>query len=99
MLNEDVLGDETKVSITYKELYKDVEIGRIILINDGTIELKVKEIVDKDILCEIINSGFPVYAIITKGNWLEFDTEKDYEILLEASLNNKISDDLEVINA
>ena len=58
LLNEDCLGDETKVSITYKELYKDVEIGNTILINDGTIELKVKEIVDKDIVCEIIQGGY-----------------------------------------
>ena len=58
LLNEDCLGDETKVSITYKELYKDVELGRTILINDGTIELKVKEIADKDIVCEVIQGGY-----------------------------------------
>ena len=58
LLNEDILGDETKVSITYKELYKDVEIGKTILINDGTIELKVKEIINKDIVCEIIQGGY-----------------------------------------
>lgn len=52
-----------------------------------------------DILCEIINSGFAVNAVITRGNWLEFDTEKDYEILLDASLKNRISEDLEVCNA
>lgn len=57
LLNEDTLGDETKVSITYKELYQDVEVGRTILVNDGTIELKVKEIVDKDIVCEVITGG------------------------------------------
>lgn len=28
LLNEDELGDETKVSITYKELYKDVSVGK-----------------------------------------------------------------------
>ena len=50
-----------------------------------------------DILSEIINSDFDVNAIITKGNWLEFDTEKDYEIMLEASLKNKITDNLEVV--
>ena len=58
LLNEDILGDETKVSITYKELYKDVEIGKTILINDGTIELRVKEIINKDIVCEVIQGGY-----------------------------------------
>lgn len=57
LLNEDTLGDDSKVSITYKELYKDVEVGKTILINDGTIELKVKEINNKDIICEIIHGG------------------------------------------
>ena len=50
-----------------------------------------------DILCEIINSGYDVNAIVTKGNWLEFDTSEDYEIMLDASLNNKITDNLEVV--
>ena len=58
LLNEDSLGDETKVSITYKELYNDVKVGNTILINDGTIELRVKEIVEKDIVCEIIQGGY-----------------------------------------
>ncbi len=57
LLNEDCLGNEEKVSITYKELYKDIEIGRTILINDGTIELRVKEINDKDIVCDVIQGG------------------------------------------
>ena len=57
LLNEDVLGDNTKVSITYKNLYNEIDIGRTILVNDGTIELKVKEIVGKDIVCEVIQGG------------------------------------------
>ena len=57
LLNEDVLGDNTKVSITYKTLYKEIDIGRTILINDGTIELKVKGIVNKDIVCKVIQGG------------------------------------------
>ncbi len=58
LLNNDELGDETKVSITYKNLYNDVELGKTILINDGTIELRVKEIIGKDIVCEIIHGGY-----------------------------------------
>lgn len=57
LLNDDVLGDESKVSITYKNLYNEIDIGRTILVNDGTIELKVKEIVGKDIVCEVIQGG------------------------------------------
>ena len=57
LLNEDVLGDNSKVSITYKNLYNEIEPGRTILVNDGTIELKVKEIIGKDIVCVVIQGG------------------------------------------
>ena len=57
LLNKDILGDETQVSITYKKLYKEIDIGRTVLINDGTIELKVKEIKGKDIVCKVIQGG------------------------------------------
>lgn len=57
LVNEDILGDNTKVSVTYKDLYKDVEVGRTILVNDGTIELRVEEIKEKDIVCRIIHGG------------------------------------------
>lgn len=57
LLNEDIIGDNTKVSITYKNLYQEVSEGSKILINDGIIELKVKKIVGKDILCDVIHGG------------------------------------------
>ena len=41
-------------SITYKNLYNEVQIGTKILINDGTIETIVKKIDGKDIICEVI---------------------------------------------
>ena len=57
LTNNDDLGDKTKVSITYKSLYQEIEIGRKILVNDGTIELEVKEIRDKDIVCTVLQGG------------------------------------------
>ena len=54
---KDVVGTSTQFSITYKELYKDVQKGTHILVNDGAIDLMVKEIVDKDIVCRCLNSG------------------------------------------
>jgi pyruvate kinase len=57
LVNEDILGDHTKVSISYKELYMDVKRGDHILINDGLIELEVDHIQDKDIYCIILNGG------------------------------------------
>ena len=57
LVNEDITGDEEKVSVSYKELYKDVKPGTKILIDDGAIELKVDEIVDKDIVCTVVHGN------------------------------------------
>lgn len=57
LYNEDKVGNEEGVSVSYKELYKDVKPGTKILIDDGAIELKVKEVVDKDIHCTIIHGN------------------------------------------
>ena len=57
LVNEDIIGDNTKTTVTYKELYKDVEVGTRILIDDGLIEIKVDEIKDKDIYCTVVNGG------------------------------------------
>ena len=57
LVNEDIIGDEKRVSVTYKELYKDVEPGTKILIDDGAIELKVDEVVGKDIVCTVVHGN------------------------------------------
>ena len=57
LVNEDIEGDKDKVSVTYKELYKDVKPGTKILIDDGAIELRVDEIVGKDIHCTVIHGN------------------------------------------
>lgn len=53
----EIVGDATRVSITYDGLAEDVEIGKKILIDDGLIELEVKNITGTDILCKVINGG------------------------------------------
>ncbi|MGI6525994.1 MAG: pyruvate kinase [Caldicoprobacterales bacterium] len=57
LVHDDILGDNTKVSVTYKELYKDVSRATRILINDGLIELEVEQIRGKDIHCTVRNGG------------------------------------------
>ncbi len=51
-------GDEKHVSVTYKDLPKDLKKGGRVLIDDGLIELKVLDLTETDIVCEVINSGF-----------------------------------------
>jgi len=57
LFHDDVMGDETGVSVSYKDLYKDVSKGTRILINDGLIELKVERIHGKNIHCTVMNGG------------------------------------------
>ncbi|MBP1154604.1 MULTISPECIES: pyruvate kinase [unclassified Paenibacillus] len=57
LTTEEVLGDAERVSITYRDLYKDVRIGSTILIDDGLIGLSVEDIRGTDIVCRIKNGG------------------------------------------
>ena len=57
LTTEEIEGDESKVSITYEGLVQDVDAGRVILIDDGLIELKVVGKCEKEIFCEVINGG------------------------------------------
>lgn len=54
---EPCLGDFSKVFVNYPHLHEDVSIGTTILVNDGLIELKVKEISGKEVKCEVIHGG------------------------------------------
>ena len=54
---DDLLGDETKFSVSYSKLIDDVKYNTEILLHDGKVRLKV---VDKDlnyILCEVMDGG------------------------------------------
>ncbi len=57
LTTEEILGDENKVSITYKDLVNDVKSGSRILIDDGLIELGVEEVTDTEIFCYVVNGG------------------------------------------
>lgn len=54
-----VEGTPEKFSVTYENLINDVQVGSYILLDDGLVELEVKEI-DKangEVRCEILNTG------------------------------------------
>ncbi len=57
LVNEDIIGDKDRVSVSYKELYKDLKPGAKVLIDDGAIELVVDEIVGKDIVCTVVHGN------------------------------------------
>ena len=53
----EVEGSATLVGTTFKTLAENVEQGSRILLSDGLIELRVEEVVDDDVVCEIVNGG------------------------------------------
>ena len=53
----DIMGNQNEVSITYKQLPKDVKAGSSILLDDGLIGLEVKEVAGDDIHCVVLNGG------------------------------------------
>lgn len=57
LTTRDVDGTNKVVSITYKQLPKEVVEGNTILIDDGSINLRVKSCTDTDIICEVVNGG------------------------------------------
>lgn len=57
LTTNDVIGNDTMVSVSYKELVHDVEPDHTILIDDGLIELTVLEVTAADILCKVNNDG------------------------------------------
>lgn len=57
LTTEDIVGDETIAHINYSGLNEDVSEGNRILIDDGLIELHVKEVKGQKIVCQVINGG------------------------------------------
>lgn len=70
LTTEEISGDASRVSVTYKDLPSDVEPGNLILIDDGLIGLEVKKIQPvsgakagadgkkpMDIVCTVLNGG------------------------------------------
>ena len=54
---EDIVGTKERFSTIYTDLHKDLKADDIVLINDGTVELKVEKVVKKDIYCVVTAGG------------------------------------------
>lgn len=57
LTTRDIVGNDRIGHINYDGLNEDVEPGNRILIDDGLIELHVKEVKGTDIICTVINGG------------------------------------------
>src|SRR6202163_1543337 len=52
-----ILGDSTRVSTVFKPLPREVHRGDRILLSDGFIELRVKQVRGREVICEVVNGG------------------------------------------
>ncbi|MCL2061581.1 MAG: pyruvate kinase [Firmicutes bacterium] len=57
LTTEDIMGDSSRVSITYPKLPSKVKVGDPILINDGFIEVKVEKTTQKEVICTVVYGG------------------------------------------
>jgi pyruvate kinase len=107
---EEILGDNNECSISYNDLYKDVQVGGEILVDDGLLRFRIEDVEDGVIKCKVTaggiiknNKGVNVPNIKIK---LPSITEKDVEDLIfgceskvdfvAASFVRKASDVLDV---
>jgi pyruvate kinase len=54
---DDIIGDESHVSTTYKELPLDVKPDDVILLDDGKLVLRVQSKTSTDVQCIVVNGG------------------------------------------
>ena len=57
LTTEDIIGDQHRASVTFKELPLTVNIGDKLFLNDGLISLRVTAIEDNDVICEVRSGG------------------------------------------
>ncbi|MEG0542635.1 MAG: pyruvate kinase, partial [Angelakisella sp.] len=58
LTTREIMGNNKEVTVSYQDLPKDVQKGSRILLDDGLIELRVKDIKGgTDIICTVVNSG------------------------------------------
>jgi pyruvate kinase len=54
---DDIVGDENRITISYKQLPDEIKPGELIFINDGIVCLKAEKIENKEIECSILSGG------------------------------------------
>ncbi len=53
----DIAGTPTRISTTFPDLASEVAPGARILLRDGLIELRVRTVRGKDVICDVLNGG------------------------------------------
>ncbi len=89
----DIAGTPTRISTTFPDLASEVTAGARILLRDGLIELRVRTVRGKDVVCDVLNGGMlgEHQGINLPGTALSISamTEKDRKDL-EFGLNHGV---------
>ena len=54
---DDVVGDQTRVSVTYKGLIEDLEVGDTIMVNNGLVIFQVEQLEGSNARCRVLAGG------------------------------------------
>ena len=54
---DDIVGDETRVSVNYKDLIKNLSVGDQILVNNGLVIFEVTKLTGNDAVCKVVTGG------------------------------------------
>ena len=54
---EEIIGNQEKVAVSYKNLPRDLEIGNKIYVNNGLIHFVVEELTETDVICRVTAGG------------------------------------------
>ena len=57
LTTEETEGDQSRVSVTYTDLHKELTAGQEVLIDDGLVAVRVDEIAGREIRCTVENGG------------------------------------------
>ncbi|MEG0894744.1 MAG: pyruvate kinase [Oscillospiraceae bacterium] len=104
LTTNDVLGTNKMVSVTFSKLPQQLKQGNMVLIDDGSIKLCVKECTDTDVICTVVRGGkvsnskginipyihidMPYLSKIDKDDIL-FGIENDIDFIAASFVRNK----------
>ncbi len=54
---DDIIGDNTRVSVTYKHLIEELSVGDTILVNNGLVSFEVERLEGTSAYCKVIHGG------------------------------------------
>jgi pyruvate kinase len=54
---DEIVGDKNRVSVTYKNIVNELEVGDRILLNNGLMSFEVTDFTDNDVICNVLVGG------------------------------------------